>query len=68
MGWIPPRKGRRSIYNSTFDLYASWGVDFVKVDDICNMKYKPRSPYDDKDEIEMIRRAIDQCGMREYWY
>lgn len=56
------QKGAQEYYNSIFDLYASWGVDFVKVDDICNMKYKPHAPYDDKDEIEMIRKAIDQCG------
>ena len=55
-------EGAQEYYNSIFNLYASWGVDFVKVDDICNMKYKPQSPYADKDEIEMIRKAIDQCG------
>lgn len=55
------QKGAQEYYNSIFDLYASWGVDFVKVDDICNMKYTPQSPYGDKDEIEMIRKAIDQC-------
>ena len=55
-------EGAQEYYNSIFNLYASWGVDFVKVDDICNMKYKPQEPYADKDEIEMIRKAIDQCG------
>ncbi len=55
-------EGAQEYYNSIFNLYASWGVDFVKVDDICNMKYRPQSPYADRDEIEMIRKAIDQCG------
>jgi hypothetical protein len=34
-------------------MYAEWGVDFVKVDDLSR-------PYH-KEEIELIRNAIDQC-------
>lgn len=41
-------------YNSIFDLYAQWGVDFVKIDDLSRPFYT--------DEIRMIRKAIDQCG------
>lgn len=41
-------------YNSIVDLYASWGVDFIKVDDMSRPYYT--------DEIEMLRKAIDQCG------
>lgn len=46
-------------YNSLFDLYASWGVDFIKVDDIADAKL-----YHDahKPEIQAIRQAIDQTG------
>lgn len=51
---IGGREGSQEYYNSLFDLYASWGVDFVKVDDLS-------APYH-AEEIEMIRRAIDQCG------
>jgi alpha-galactosidase len=47
------RPGAQEYYNSLFTLYASWGLDFVKVDDIS-------SPYH-KDEIELVRKAIDQC-------
>jgi hypothetical protein len=50
------REGAQEYYNSIFDLYASWGVDFVKVDDLS-------SPYH-KEEIEMIRKAIDNCGRK----
>jgi hypothetical protein len=46
-------RGSQEYYNSLFNLYASWGIDFVKVDDLSR-------PYH-KDEIEMIRRAIDGC-------
>ena len=48
------KPGAQEYYNSIFDLYAQWGVDFVKVDDLSR-------PYHTA-EIEMIRHAIDQCG------
>jgi hypothetical protein len=48
------KDGAQEYYNSIFDLYASWGVDFVKVDDLSR-------PYH-QDEIEMIRNAIDKSG------
>lgn len=48
------KPGAQEYYNSCFDLYASWGVDFVKIDDLSR-------PYH-TGEIEMIRKAIDQCG------
>ena len=41
-------------YNSIMDLYAQWGVDFLKIDDLSRPFYT--------DEIHMIRRAIDQTG------
>ena len=52
----------QAYYDSIFELYASWGVDFIKCDDICNTHaYKDR-PYMGKHEVEMIRRAIEKCG------
>lgn len=48
------KPGAQAYYDSLFELYASWGVDYVKVDDIGN-------PYR-RAEIEAIRRAIDACG------
>ncbi|WP_340112583.1 NPCBM/NEW2 domain-containing protein [Maribellus mangrovi] len=51
---VAGKSGAQEYYNSIFDLYASWGVDYVKVDDLSR-------PYHD-DEIEMIRKAIDQTG------
>ena len=48
------RPGAREYYRSLFQLYAGWGVDFVKVDDIA-------APYQ-HGEIELIRDAIDHCG------
>lgn len=48
------RPGAQEYYNSLFDMYAEWGVDFVKVDDLSR-------PYH-TGEVELIRNAIDQCG------
>lgn len=61
-GVNPNADGAQQYYNSLFELYASWGVDFVKVDDIANTEFKPHDPYSAKAEIEMIRKAIDSCG------
>jgi len=46
--------GAQAYLNSLLKLYASWGVDFIKVDDIAR-------PYHKK-EIEGYRIAIEQCG------
>lgn len=51
---VAGKRGAQEYYNSIFDMYAEWGVDFVKIDDISR-------PYH-KAEIEMVRKAIDQCG------
>ena len=50
------KPGAQAYYDSVFELIASWGVDFVKVDDISR-------PYHEHErEIEAIRRAIDRTG------
>ncbi len=51
---VSDKAGAQEYYNSIFELYAGWGVDFVKVDDLSR-------PYH-KGEIELIRNAIDACG------
>ena len=48
--------GAQEYYNSIFELYASWGVDFIKIDDLSR-------PYH-QTEIEMIRKAIDKSGRK----
>ncbi|MCX7655918.1 MAG: glycoside hydrolase family 27 protein [Treponemataceae bacterium] len=53
-GINPTKPGASAYYNSIIDLYAQWGVDYLKVDDIAR-------PYH-KGEVELIRRAIDRCG------
>lgn len=59
-GWCPDMFGVRNNeagqawYDSMFRLYASWGLDFIKVDDLSHRYHG--------DEIAMIRKAIDKCG------
>ena len=51
---VADKPGAQEYYNSLFELYASWGVDYVKIDDLSR-------PYH-QGEIELIRKAIDSCG------
>ncbi|MEH7482641.1 glycoside hydrolase family 27 protein [Neobacillus drentensis] len=52
------KQGAQEYYNSLFQLYAEWGVDFVKVDDIA----ASRLYHFHKGEIELISKAIENCG------
>ncbi|MGI4759538.1 MAG: NPCBM/NEW2 domain-containing protein [Janthinobacterium lividum] len=53
---VPTKPGAQEYYNSLFELYASWGVDLVKIDDLSE-------PYH-AGEIELIRKAIDRTGRK----
>jgi alpha-galactosidase len=48
------KPGAQEYYDSIMELYASWGVDFIKIDDLSR-------PYH-QGEIELIRKAIDKTG------
>jgi alpha-galactosidase len=48
------KPGAQEYYDSLYEMFASWGVDFVKVDDLSR-------PYHQA-EIEAIRKAIDKTG------
>ncbi len=61
-GLNPDAAGAQAYYDSLFALYAAWGVDFVKVDDIANTEFNRQNPYSAAREIEMIRHAIDASG------
>ena len=59
-GWCPDMNGVRDTaagqawYDSCARLWAAWGVDFIKVDDL-SLPYSAH-------EIAMIRKALDKCG------
>ena len=56
-------EGAQDYYNSITNMYASWEVDFIKCDDICVTEFRKwDEPYSAYYEIEMLRKAIDNCG------
>lgn len=70
-GWNPDMYGLRSqpsgqaYYDSLLELYASWGIDYIKCDDICNVDNQAadtRRAYAARHEIEMLSAAIQKCG------
>ena len=52
-------EGAQEYYNSIFELYASWGVDYVKVDDIADSKLYGGAHIE---EVKMIQKAIQNSG------
>ena len=52
------KPGAQAYYDSVFALMASWGVDYVKVDDLS------RPYFQNLHEVEAVRRAIDKTGRR----
>jgi hypothetical protein len=53
-GIAAAKEGAQEWYDSNVRMYAEWGVDFIKADDLS-------APYG-RGEIELIRNAIDRCG------
>jgi alpha-galactosidase len=54
-GTNPDQPAAQAYYDSIAKLYASWGVDLIKVDCISSHPYSG-------DDIRMIRQAIDKAG------
>jgi alpha-galactosidase len=54
-GVDPTQPGAQEYYNSLFELYAEWGVDYIKADDVLRPVYH-------RGETELIRNAIEHCG------
>ncbi|MCR4739334.1 MAG: glycoside hydrolase family 27 protein [Lachnospiraceae bacterium] len=46
----------RAYYDSIFSLYAGWGVDFIKCDDIC------RELPHEEEELIMLSDSLKNCG------
>ncbi len=55
-GVDPDKEGAKEYYESIFKLYASWGVDFIKCDDIAR-----EMPHEEK-ELVMLSNALKGCG------
>lgn len=70
-GWNPDMYGVRAneagqaYYDSIISMYADWGIDFIKCDDICDSwLYRdiPFMPFSGWEEMKMIYRAIEKTG------
>ena len=55
-GVDPAKPGAKEYYDSIFELYASWDVDFVKCDDIARELPKEES------ELIMLSDSLKNCG------
>jgi len=54
-GMDPAKPGAQAYYDSIASLYASWGVDFIKVDCISSRPYRG-------EEIRMLSTALAKTG------
>lgn len=66
---VRPTAAGQAYYDSLLKLYALWGVDFIKCDDICDsFLYRNvetsfgRIPFSGWEETRMLHRAIEKCG------
>lgn len=55
-GVDPTKEGAKEYYDSMFALYAEWGVDFVKCDDIC------RELPHEEEEMVLLSNCMKNCG------
>ena len=66
--WNPDMYGVRNTkdgqayYDSLFAMYAEWGVDYIKCDDICDSRLYRTEPFGGWEEIRMLHNAIEKCG------
>ena len=66
--WNPYMYGVRdteagqAYYDSIMALYAEWGVDYIKCDDICDSRIAHEGEASTWHEIEMIHKAIMKTG------
>ena len=66
--WNPDMYGVRNTedgqayYDSLLAMYAEWGVDYIKCDDICDSRLYREEPFSGWEETRMLHRAIEKCG------
>ena len=67
-GWNPDMYGVRhnadgqAYYDSIISMYADWGVDFIKCDDICDSWMYGGRFFSGWEETKMLHRAIEKAG------
>jgi len=58
------KPGAQAYINSIVDLYASWGVDFIKLDGVTPGSYNDNLNIDNIPDVEAYSQAIAQSGRR----
>ena len=67
-GWNPDMYGvkdneaGRAYYKSIIQMYADWGVDYIKCDDICDSFLDRSDRFSGWHETEMLHEAIEATG------
>ncbi len=60
------KPGAQAYMNSVVDLFASWGIDFIKLDAVTPGSYVDDLSIDNRRDVEAWSKAIAQCG-RPIW-
>jgi hypothetical protein len=60
------KPGAQEYMNSVVDLFASWGIDFIKLDAVTPGSYSNDLSIDNRDDVKAWSQAIAQSG-RPIW-
>lgn len=61
------KPGAQAYINSVVDLFASWGIDFIKLDGVAPGSDVDSTAVDDRPDVEAWSEAIAQSG-RPIWF
>ena len=59
---VQDNEAGRIYYDSLIQMYADWGVDFIKCDDICDSWMYRHEGFSGWHETRMLHQAIEKCG------
>jgi len=61
------KPGAQEYINSVVNLFASWGIDFIKLDAVTPGSYSDNLSIDNRADVAAWAKAIAQCG-RPVWF
>lgn len=59
---VRPTAAGQAYYDSIVSMYADWGVDYIKCDDICDNRFYRDESFTGWEETRMLHRAIMKTG------
>ena len=59
---VRPNEAGQAYYDSIVSMYADWGVDYIKCDDICDNRLYRDDSFTGWEETRMLHRAIMKTG------